>query len=163
MSGVFLASSGLLCLYFGYRFYSKFVAQRIYQLDPDFETPAHAMRDDVDYVPTNRVVLWGHHFTAVAGAAPIIGPAIAVIWGWLPAFLWVVIGLDGAEAVDVIQRHHHVERGSVDVPVDLQAGDVPNIDVVPIPEELVEVPRGNAIHLERTKAQASSGSSERNI
>ena len=50
------------------------------------------MRDDIDYIPTNRFVLWGHHFTAVAGAAPIIGPGIAVIWGWLPAFLWVVIG-----------------------------------------------------------------------
>ena len=81
-----------MCLYVGYRFYSKFIAQHIYQLDPDFETPAHSMRDDVDYIPTNRIVLWGHHFTAVAGAAPIIGPAIAVIWGWLPAFLWVVIG-----------------------------------------------------------------------
>jgi len=50
------------------------------------------MRDDIDYVPTNRFVLWGHHFTSVAGAAPIIGPGIAVIWGWLPAFLWVVLG-----------------------------------------------------------------------
>ena len=50
------------------------------------------MRDDIDYIPTNRIVLWGHHFTAVAGAAPIIGPGIAVIWGWLPAFLWVVLG-----------------------------------------------------------------------
>jgi carbon starvation protein len=50
------------------------------------------MRDDVDFVPTDRFVLWGHHFTAVAGAAPIIGPAIAVVWGWLPAFLWVVGG-----------------------------------------------------------------------
>ncbi len=50
------------------------------------------MRDDIDYIPTNRFVLWGHHFTAVAGAAPIIGPGIAVIWGWLPAFLWVVFG-----------------------------------------------------------------------
>ena len=50
------------------------------------------MRDDVDFIPTNRVVLWGHHFTAVAGAAPIIGPAIAVVWGWLPAFIWVVGG-----------------------------------------------------------------------
>lgn len=92
MSGVFLAVIGLVCLYLGYRFYSSFVAQRIYQLDPDFQTPAHAMRDDIDYVPTNRFVLWGHHFTAVAGAAPIIGPAIAVIWGWLPAFLWVIVG-----------------------------------------------------------------------
>ena len=83
---------GLSALYLGYRFYSKFVAEKIYRLDPNFETPAHSMRDDIDYVPTNRIVLWGHHFTAVAGAAPIIGPGIAVIWGWLPAFLWVVIG-----------------------------------------------------------------------
>ena len=79
-------------LYLGYRFYSKFIAEKIYQLDPSFKTPAHAMRDDIDYVPTNRFVLWGHHFTAVAGAAPIVGPSIAVIWGWLPAFLWIVLG-----------------------------------------------------------------------
>ena len=92
MNAAVLAVIGLSALYLGYRFYSKFIAERIYRLDPGFETPAHAMRDDVDYVPTNRFVLWGHHFTAVAGAAPIIGPGIAVIWGWLPAFLWVVLG-----------------------------------------------------------------------
>ena len=92
MSAIILAVSGLTAVALGYRFYSKFIAEKIYQLDPDFETPAHTMRDDVDFVPTNRVVLWGHHFTAVAGAAPIIGPAIAVIWGWLPAFLWVIGG-----------------------------------------------------------------------
>ena len=87
-----LAVIGLTGLFLGYRFYSKFIAEKIYRLDPNFQTPAHAMRDDIDYIPTNRFVLWGHHFTAVAGAAPIIGPGIAVIWGWLPAFLWVVIG-----------------------------------------------------------------------
>jgi carbon starvation protein len=92
MSAIFLAVSGLVAVALGYRFYSKFIAEKIYKLDPNFETPAHAMRDDVDFIPTNRVVLWGHHFTAVAGAAPIIGPAIAVIWGWLPAFLWVIGG-----------------------------------------------------------------------
>ena len=81
-----------MAIFFGYRVYSKFIAEKIYQLDPDFKTPAHTMRDDIDYVPTNRLVLWGHHFTAVAGAAPIIGPGIAVIWGWLPAFIWVVLG-----------------------------------------------------------------------
>jgi carbon starvation protein len=92
MSAIVLAVSGIVAVALGYRFYSKFIAEKIYQLDPDFETPAHTMRDDVDFIPTNRVVLWGHHFTAVAGAAPIIGPAIAVIWGWLPAFLWVIFG-----------------------------------------------------------------------
>ena len=61
-------------------------------MDDNFVTPAHELEDGVDYVPTNKVVLWGHHFTSVAGAAPIVGPAIAVYWGWVPAVLWVVIG-----------------------------------------------------------------------
>jgi carbon starvation protein len=92
MSAAILAAVGLGAMFLGYRFYSKFIAEKIYRLDPKFVTPAHAMRDNLDYVPTHRVVLWGHHFTAVAGAAPIIGPGIAVIWGWVPAFLWVVFG-----------------------------------------------------------------------
>jgi carbon starvation protein len=92
MSAITLALIGLTAVFVGYQFYSKFIAEKIYKLDPDFETPSHAMRDDIDYVPTNKFVLWGHHFTAVAGAAPIIGPGIAVIWGWLPAFLWVILG-----------------------------------------------------------------------
>ena len=92
MSAITLALIGLTAVFIGYQFYSKFIAEKIYKLDPDFETPSHAMRDDIDYVPTNKFVLWGHHFTAVAGAAPIIGPGIAVIWGWVPAFLWVILG-----------------------------------------------------------------------
>jgi carbon starvation protein len=92
MNSSVLAIIGLGAMFLGYLFYSKFIAERIYRLDPNFKTPAHTMRDDVDYVPTGKMVLWGHHFTAVAGAAPIIGPGIAVIWGWLPAFLWVVFG-----------------------------------------------------------------------
>ena len=92
MSAIVIAVIGLAAMALGYRFYSKFIATQIYQLDPNFQTPSHSMRDDVDYVPTNRIVLWGHHFTAVAGAAPIIGPAIAIIWGWFPAFLWVLVG-----------------------------------------------------------------------
>jgi carbon starvation protein len=70
MSAIILAVVGLGAMFLGYRFYSKFIAEKIYRLDPNFVTPAHAMRDDVDYVPTHRFVLWGHHFTAVAGAAP---------------------------------------------------------------------------------------------
>src|SRR5690625_2626992 len=76
----------------GYFLYSQYLSKRIYKLDEKFETPAHPHRDGVDYVPTNKFVLWGHHFTSVAGAAPIVGPAVAVIWGWLPAFLWVTLG-----------------------------------------------------------------------
>lgn len=92
MSAITVLLFGLAMLAAGYLFYSKFISERIYQLDPDFRTPAHEFRDGVDYVPTNRFVLWGHHFTSVAGAAPIVGPAIAVIWGWGPAFAWVILG-----------------------------------------------------------------------
>ncbi|MGO2241708.1 MAG: carbon starvation CstA family protein [Halomonas sp.] len=92
MSAIFLLVVGLGAMAVGYFVYSKFIAEKIYQLDPDFKTPAHEFEDGIDYVPTNRFVLWGHHFTSVAGAAPIVGPAIAVIWGWAPAFLWVVFG-----------------------------------------------------------------------
>ncbi|UCD25445.1 MAG: carbon starvation protein A [Gemmatimonadota bacterium] len=99
MSSILLLVMGLTAFLTGYRIYSKFLAHRIYQLDPDFKTPAHEFEDGVDFVPTNRHVLFGHHFTSVAGAAPIVGPAIAVIWGWLPAFLWVVLGTVFAGAV----------------------------------------------------------------
>jgi carbon starvation protein len=92
MSAIALLLVGLIAMALGYVFYSKFIAERIYRLDPNYRTPAHTMRDGVDYVPTNKFVLWGHHFTSVAGAAPIVGPAIAVIWGWGPAFAWVVFG-----------------------------------------------------------------------
>lgn len=92
MSAILLAVIGILVFFLGYRYYSKFIAERIYQLDPDYVTPAHQFNDGVDFVPTNKFILWGHHFTSVAGAAPILGPAIAVYWGWLPAFLWVVLG-----------------------------------------------------------------------
>ncbi|WP_277207885.1 carbon starvation CstA family protein [Isoptericola croceus] len=92
MNSLVLMVVGLAMVLAGYFLYSKFLASRIYRLDESFRTPSHAMRDGVDYVPTNKFVLWGHHFTSVAGAAPIVGPAIAVVWGWLPAFLWVTIG-----------------------------------------------------------------------
>ncbi|PZR51749.1 carbon starvation protein A [Xylanimonas oleitrophica] len=92
MNSLVLALVGIAMVLAGYFLYSKYLATRIYRLDPAYATPAHAQRDGVDYVPTNRFVLWGHHFTSVAGAAPIVGPAVAVIWGWLPAFLWVTLG-----------------------------------------------------------------------
>jgi carbon starvation protein len=76
----------------GYRFYSAYLAKRVYALDPDFVTPAHAYKDGIDFVPTNKHVVFAHHFISVAGAAPIVGPAIAVFWGWGPALLWVVLG-----------------------------------------------------------------------
>ncbi len=92
MNSVFLLLAGLGCMILGFAFYSKFIAEKVFQFDENFQTPAHELEDGIDYVPTNKYVLWGHHFTSVAGAAPIIGPAIAVIWGWVPAFIWVIFG-----------------------------------------------------------------------
>ncbi|MBW2275200.1 MAG: carbon starvation protein A [Deltaproteobacteria bacterium] len=76
----------------GYRFYSSFLARAIFSLSDDEGVPSRQFEDGVDFVPTRRHVLWGHHFASIAGAAPIVGPAIAVIWGWLPALLWVSLG-----------------------------------------------------------------------
>lgn len=88
-----IAAVGCFLLYFlGFRFYGKFLADRIFRLKPDRATPAHALRDEIDYVPTNRYVLFGHHYASITGLAPMLGPAVAVIWGWVPAMLWVVFG-----------------------------------------------------------------------
>lgn len=76
----------------GYFFYARFLASKLFQLDDTIETPAHSLRDDIDYIPTNRFVLFGHHYASITGLAPMLGPAVAVIWGWVPAMLWVVVG-----------------------------------------------------------------------
>ena len=76
----------------GYRFYSKYISIQIFNLNDKNITPAHKQRDELDFVPSKKHILFGHHFTSIAGAAPIIGPCIAVYWGWLPAILWIVIG-----------------------------------------------------------------------
>ena len=72
--------------------YGRFLARRIYRLDPDRVTPSHTFQDGIDFVPTRVPILFGHHFASIAGLGPILGPAIAVIWGWVPAVLWVVLG-----------------------------------------------------------------------
>ena len=92
MNAIVLLVVGLGSFGLGYLFYSRFLATKVFRLDESFETPAHVQEDGVDYVPTRPIILWGHHFAAVAGAAPIVGPGIAVVWGWLPAFIWVTVG-----------------------------------------------------------------------
>ena len=84
----------VICLYVVfYRWYAtSLLGRRIFELDANAVTPAHSMRDDIDYVPTNKYVLFGHHYASIAGLAPMLGPAIAVIWGWVPALCWVVFG-----------------------------------------------------------------------
>jgi len=87
----------LACIVFasfalGYRFYSNFMARRLFALRADEPVPSRDFEDGIDFLPTKKSVLWGHHFASIAGAAPIVGPAIAVIWGWLPALVWVALG-----------------------------------------------------------------------
>ena len=76
----------------GYHIYAKYLTRHIFKLDANIPTPSHQYRDNVDYVPSNKYVLFGHHYASISGLSPMLGPAIAVIWGWLPALLWVVIG-----------------------------------------------------------------------
>lgn len=89
-----LAVAGLAFVGFivAYHTYGRWLARRIFGLDPDALVPSQQLRDDVDFVPTKKGVIFGHHFTSIAGTGPIVGPAIAVFWGWLPALLWVVLG-----------------------------------------------------------------------
>jgi carbon starvation protein len=75
-----------------YKFYARHLGSKIFKLDPNATTPAHEINDGVDYVPARKDVLFGHHYASIAGLAPMLGPAIAVIWGWLPGMLWVVLG-----------------------------------------------------------------------
>ncbi|MGY2084366.1 carbon starvation CstA family protein [Blastococcus sp. SYSU DS0539] len=122
----FVVAAVVGALFFlGYRYYSTYLATKVYALDGAYRTPAHEFNDGVDFVPTNKHVLFGHHFTSVAGAAPIVGPAIAVFWGWGPALTWIVLGTIfaagvhdfGALAVSV--RHKARSIGTL-------AGDVIN-------------------------------------
>jgi carbon starvation protein len=83
-----------VCTYvIGYRFYSKFLANRVFGLDPLRATPAERCNNGHDFVPTNRWVLFGHHFAAIAGAGPLVGPVLAAQFGFLPGTLWLVIGV----------------------------------------------------------------------
>lgn len=75
-----------------YHVYGRFLSRRIFGLRTEAVAPSHKLRDGVDYVPTRRGIVFGHHFTSIAGTGPIIGPAIGIIWGWLPALLWVTLG-----------------------------------------------------------------------
>ncbi|MDX8413888.1 MAG: carbon starvation CstA family protein [Mariprofundales bacterium] len=111
----------VLCSYIiFFQFYAKRVlGRRVFGLTDHNPTPAHILRDDVDYMPTNKYVLFGHHFASIAGLAPMLWPAIAVIWGWVPALCWVVIGtlLVGAvhdfSALVLSVRHKGASVGSI--------------------------------------------------
>lgn len=91
-NAMLIALVSLAALVAAYFTYGRFLARRIFRLDPNRATPSHTLTDGIDYVPTRPPILFGHHFASIAGLGPILGPALAVIWGWLPALLWVVLG-----------------------------------------------------------------------
>ena len=93
MQALPIAFGSLVALWLGYRFYSRYLSERLFQLSDVEDVPSRQFADGVDYVPAKRSTLWGHHFSSIAGAAPILGPAIAIVWGWAPALLWIVLGV----------------------------------------------------------------------
>ena len=93
MSSIILVIAGLFVFFIGYKFYSNFLGQKIYEIDDSsLSMPSSSFEDGVDYIPTKKHILFGHHFTSIAGAAPIVGPCVAAYWGWLPALLWILFG-----------------------------------------------------------------------
>ena len=84
-----LAFAGYIIMY---KLYGQYIGRRIFALSSAAKTPAQEYEDGIDYVPTKKEVIFGHHFTSIAGTGPIVGPAIAIIWGWVPAIIWVFIG-----------------------------------------------------------------------
>ena len=99
VNAVWLVTAAVTVYLIAYRFYSKFIAERVLQLDDARLTPAVRHNDGMDYVPTNKWVLYGHHFAAIAGAGPLVGPVLAAQMGFLPGTLWILVGVVIAGAV----------------------------------------------------------------
>lgn len=88
----FIAVGSLVFYIIAYNTYGRWLSRKLFQLNSDAAVPAREINDGGDYVPTRKEILFGHHFTSIAGTGPIVGPALAVMWGWLPALLWVLFG-----------------------------------------------------------------------
>ncbi len=93
ISAAWLLTAALATYAVAYRFYSRFIAARVFALDDSRPTPAHRLADGQDYVPTNRWIAFGHHFAAIAGPGPLVGPTLAAQFGYLPSALWIIIGV----------------------------------------------------------------------
>ena len=92
MQTLLIAVGAGLAFIVAYHTYGRWLGSKIFDVSASLVCPSHRLRDDKDYVPTHKSIVFGHHFTSIAGTGPIVGPAIAVMWGWLPALLWVVLG-----------------------------------------------------------------------
>ncbi|PIJ51789.1 carbon starvation protein A [Erwinia sp. OLTSP20] len=99
VNALWLVVTAIACYCIAYRFYSLFISRKIFQLNDNRLTPAERYNDGLDYVPTNKWVLFGHHFAAIAGAGPLVGPVLAAQMGFLPGTLWILVGVVFAGAV----------------------------------------------------------------
>src|ERR671912_233265 len=102
----------LAVLAIAYRYYSAFLAAKVLALDPTVTTPAHLKNDGQNYHPTHRWVLFGHHFAAITGAGPLVGPVLAAQFGFLPGYLWILVGVVLGGAVhDFVVLSASMRRG----------------------------------------------------
>ena len=92
MNSVYVLVLGFIVAFLGYRVYAKYIDTKVMKADPKRATPATMYMDGVEFMPTNKNILFGYQFKSIAGAAPIIGPIIAIQWGWLPALIWILAG-----------------------------------------------------------------------
>src|SRR5512147_1557477 len=93
VSAAWLVTAAVCTYLIAYRFYSRFIATKIFALDANRKTPAERLNDGRDYVPTNRWIVFGHHFAAIAGPGPLVGPTLAAQFGYLPGIIWIVVGV----------------------------------------------------------------------
>jgi len=92
METVLIALGAFVLYLVAYHTYGRYLARKVFRVDPGRTAPSVEFEDGVDYVPSPREMVFGHHFTSIAGTGPIVGPAVAVVWGWVPALVWVVVG-----------------------------------------------------------------------
>src|ERR1700752_3930633 len=112
MHALYLVVPALAVGVLAYRYYSAFIAAKVMSLDDSRKTPAHTKYDGANYYPTQRWVLFGHHFAAITGAGPLVGPTLAAQFGWAPGFLWLLAGCVLAGAVhDAIVLWASTRRG----------------------------------------------------
>src|SRR5436189_6045865 len=94
MSSLWIVVIGVVVIYLAYTFYAKRIDRTVIQADPNRATPARMYMDGADFMPTSRFVLYGYHFKSIAAAGPIVGVITAAnLWGWLPALLWLIVGV----------------------------------------------------------------------
>ena len=122
MNSLWLIIGSLATFAVAYRLYGAFLATKVAMLDDSRPTPAHRLKDGVDYHPTSRLVLFGHHFAAIAGPGPLVGPVLAAQWGYAPGFIWIIIGACLAGAVhDFVILWASVRQDGLSLPKIAQA------------------------------------------